>query len=172
MKESDFHIQLCLSPPPPSLPPSLSPSLPLPLPPSPLPQLYSNICKPGLPWNETEACLYVTPLPSDCECTCTLLGEGGREGGGREGGGGRKGGREGRRKGRGRGGGREKGRKRREWLICLSPHSLSPLRDESKLLPIGVPVLLSIPPDTHLAVCMHVLHVHVCTAYSNVHVHM
>ena len=29
------------------------------LPPSPLPQLYSNICKPGLPWNETEACLYV-----------------------------------------------------------------------------------------------------------------
>ena len=55
MKESVvifFHIQLCQSS-------SLLPSFPLPLPPSPLPQLYSNICKPGLPWNETEACLYV-----------------------------------------------------------------------------------------------------------------
>ena len=75
------------------------------------------------------------------------IAEGGREGGREEEGGGRE-------------GGKVKGRKRREWLICVSPHSLSPLRDKSKLLPIAVPVLLSIPPDTHLAVCMHV-HVHV-----------
>ena len=105
--------------------------------------------------------------------------KGGKKEGRREGGRrrekGRKGGKkEGRREGGRREGGREgEGEEEEEWLIGLSSHSLSPLRDESKLLPIGVPVLLSIPPDTHLAVCMHVhVNVHVCTACSNVHVHM
>ena len=89
------------------------------------------------------------------------IAEGGREEGRRrEEEGNRKEGRE-----EGREGGREKGRKRREWLICLSLYSLSPLRDESKLLPIAVPVLLSIPPDTHLAVCMHVHVLHVYVMY-------
>ncbi|CAI8023945.1 Transportin-3 [Geodia barretti] len=56
-------------------------------------ELYSNICKPNLSWNENEACLFVM-------------------------------------------------------------HAVAPSirTDESKLLQIAVPVLLSIPPDTHCAV--------------------
>ena len=68
-----------------------------------------------------------SPLPSDCECTCTLLREGRRKGGGREGGGGRRRREEGRKGGKKEGkreGGREGEGEEEEGVVDLSLTSL------------------------------------------------
>ena len=90
----------------------LSPSLPLPF--LSCTATSANLAYPGMRLRLVSTSCTQSPLPSDCECTCTLLREGRR-----------KGGREGRRKGGGReigreGGGREGEGEEEEGVVDLS----------------------------------------------------